>query len=295
MRRHRLVWLARAGAVLGALAAVALRPSPATAEGGCTASTCVGTLTGVTAAGTVTGFSWLNTPRFYESISRRPPGCPGCVWITERACSSLLEIADQVTCVGGQLNCPAATPQVVVYLKVDPTPRSLVDFYCPTRGGAPPMPQPIDLAGQAHRALDSLSAPLPVIGTSPPANPIVGLATYVFLRLADDRPSTSRPIDGHPELVQTITLRPTQIHWDFGDGDALDTLDQGAPFPDGAVTHSYDAVGPARLGVAQTWEASQVLTTPYGPLVAAPLDQAVVSASSRALDVGQVRSTLVVD
>jgi hypothetical protein len=56
------------------------------------------------------------------------------------------------------------------------------------------------------------------------------------------------------EIVD-VTLRPS-FTWSFGDGSVYATTENGAPYPNGTIRHSYARAGSYVITVLTTWNGS---------------------------------------
>lgn len=95
----------------------------------------------------------------------------------------------------------------------------------------------------AELAVERLVLPDPVVGLSPPASQLVGLATWLWVGDWVTR-TTSASVGG---VTSTVAARPTSSTWDLGDGTTVGCPGPGTPYdparpPEGQTTdcaHTY--------------------------------------------------------
>lgn len=100
---------------------------------------------------------------------------------------------------------------------------------------------------------DKLTKMVPTAGVAyqPEFEPLVQVPVYFWCDLP--KLFQSR-VDIIGEVVD-VALRPSFV-WSFGDGSYLATTDAGAPYPNGAVYHTYSKPGLYEVTLLTTWNGS---------------------------------------
>jgi hypothetical protein len=100
---------------------------------------------------------------------------------------------------------------------------------------------------------DRLTKMVPTAGVAyqPEFEPLVKTDVYFWC----DLPTLFQSrVDIIGEIVD-VTLRPS-FTWSFGDGSVYATTENGAPFPNGAIRHSYTKAGSYVITLLTTWNGS---------------------------------------
>jgi hypothetical protein len=100
---------------------------------------------------------------------------------------------------------------------------------------------------------DRLTKLVPTAGVAyqPEFEPLVKTDVYFWC----DLPSIFQSrVDIIGEVVD-VTLRPSFI-WSFGDGSVVSTMQNGAPYPNGNIRHSYSKPGTYVITLLTTWNGS---------------------------------------
>jgi hypothetical protein len=100
---------------------------------------------------------------------------------------------------------------------------------------------------------DRLTKLVPTAGVAyqPEFEPLVKTDVYFWC----DLPTLFQSrVDIIGEIVD-VTLRPS-FTWSFGDGSVYATTDNGAPYPNGTIRHSYARAGSYVITVLTTWNGS---------------------------------------
>jgi hypothetical protein len=147
----------------------------------------------------------------------------------------------------------------------------------------------------AHRYVETVLAPGLSMGTSPPANILVGLDTWFWLGGWDGQPVMTTVVAPWGDSID-LELSLIEVAWDFGDGSPPLTAGIGEPHPaESSVQHlythrstsrsapdgAYDVSATVRIGV-RYWYDGQ------GPFVVEPLS----TTHTAAVIVRQIQSVL---
>jgi hypothetical protein len=100
---------------------------------------------------------------------------------------------------------------------------------------------------------DRLTKLVPTAGVAyqPEFEPLVNTEVYFWC----DLPSVFQSrVDIIGEIVD-VTLRPS-FTWSFGDGSVLTTTQNGAPYPNGSIRHTYSKPGSYIITLLTTWNGS---------------------------------------
>lgn len=147
-----------------------------------------------------------------------------------------------------------------------------------------PMGEIIDIdamvAAEAERYVRTVLGPGLSLGTSPPSNVLVGLATWFWIDGWDGSPINTSVVAPWGESI-LIELSLDHVQWDFGDGSAPVNGDLGQPFPEeSSVQHVYThrSTSVSSPDGAYTLTASIQINVRYwydgqGPFSVAPLVQ----------------------
>lgn len=131
--------------------------------------------------------------------------------------------------------------------------------------------------GAAERYVRSVLAPRLSMGTSPPANVLVGLSTWFWLDGWDGSPLRTSVVAPWGESI-SIEMTLAGVDWDFGDG-ASHRGDLGDPYPaESSVQHVYThrSTSPSAPDGAYDVTASVQINVRYwydggGPYAVSPL------------------------
>ena len=158
---------------------------------------------------------------------------------------------------------PVVKPKPVITVKPTPKPTPVVKpkSAVTVKPTAKPISKPV-----AKPAAVSLSdklvklLPLGDINFQPEVDPLVNLPVY-FWTQTPPRFTALVPI---LDVVVYVNLTPT-FTWSFGDGGLFVTTMQGAPFPIGGITHTYNKSGDYSVTLRVTWNGTfsvNGITTP---------------------------------
>ena len=89
------------------------------------------------------------------------------------------------------------------------------------------------------------------VAYQPEFEPLVNTEVYFWCDLPNVFQSR---VDIIGEIVD-VTLRPS-FTWSFGDGSVLTTTQNGAPYPNGSILHSYSKPGSYLITLLTTWNGS---------------------------------------
>jgi hypothetical protein len=100
---------------------------------------------------------------------------------------------------------------------------------------------------------DRLTKLVPTAGVAyqPEFEPLVKTDVYFWCDLPTIFQSR---VDIIGEIVD-VTLRPS-FTWSFGDGSVVSTIENGAPYPNGTIRHSYSKPGSYVITLLTTWNGS---------------------------------------
>ena len=100
---------------------------------------------------------------------------------------------------------------------------------------------------------DRLTKLVPTAGVAyqPEFEPLVKTDVYFWCDLPTIFQSR---VDIIGEIVD-VTLRPS-FTWNFGDGSVISTTENGAPYPNGTIRHSYSKPGSYLITLLTTWNGS---------------------------------------
>jgi hypothetical protein len=152
---------------------------------------------------------------------------------------------------------PTAKPVVPKSVAPEPIVKKRV---LPSVAAKPPAPKPKPVVVKAPAVeepsvslSDRLSKAIPTGGVSyqPSYQPLVNVPVYFWCDLPDIY-RTEVTIIG--ETIDVV-LRPA-FTWSFGDGTFHSTIDPGAPFPDGKISHTYSRPGTYLITLITSWNGS---------------------------------------
>jgi hypothetical protein len=144
-------------------------------------------------------------------------------------------------------------------VKVTPTPKAPPLFFKPTAAPKPVVKKPVikrTYKPRVKKAVtkvnlnDRLTAMVPTAGVAhqPEFEPLVNVPVYFWC----DLPALFQSrIDIIGEVVD-VTLRPSFV-WSFGDGGIYATTENGAPYPNGKIHHTYKQAGTYQITLLTTW------------------------------------------
>jgi hypothetical protein len=223
--------------------AYALTPSPTSGASGCgdlSVSTC-----GVNAdekSGEFHGLIMVpGQPGVLDRAahSGTQAGCGDCSWELILMCltNSPSQPQDQNMCVGAGQAPQCAQGQLAyrLYLSTDAVRNQLVDVLC-LGGKVSVVPVGQQAAADVQRYLKDVTPPDVQLNIDPPKGIPAGMPAYFWVR-----PPAAAPAPfGGGQVTETITLKPERYSWTWGDGTSSGWTDnQGAPYPDGTLTHTY--------------------------------------------------------
>ena len=144
-------------------------------------------------------------------------------------------------------------------VKATPTPKAPPLFFKPTTAPKPTVKKPVIKRTSKPRVKkavtkvnlnDRLTAMVPTAGVAhqPEFEPLVNVPVYFWC----DLPTLFQSrIDIIGEVVD-VTLRPSFV-WSFGDGGIYATTENGAPYPNGKIHHTYKQPGTYQITLLTTW------------------------------------------
>jgi hypothetical protein len=144
-------------------------------------------------------------------------------------------------------------------VKVTPTPKAPPLFFKPTAAPKPAVKKPVikrTYKPRVKKAVtkvnlnDRLTAMVPTAGVAhqPDFEPLVNVPVYFWC----DLPTLFQSrIDIIGEVVD-VSLRPSFV-WSFGDGGIYATTENGAPYPNGKIHHTYKQAGTYQITLLTTW------------------------------------------
>jgi hypothetical protein len=195
-------------------------------------------------------------------------GCGDCDWTLVLACpyATPTHGAGDLPCEPGlALGCAHGALPYRLYLSTSTEPAHLVDMLC-LGGSSQVLPVGDVAAGDVDRWLRTVDPPDLELRVQPPRGAITGLPTYFMVRA----PAAVRPVPfGSGEITETVSIAPTSYRWVWGDGGGTGWItDPGGPWPDGTLTHTYDAAGRVRGSVTARWGGRYTVTVQgrvFGP------------------------------
>jgi len=143
--------------------------------------------------------------------------------------------------------------------KVTPTPKAIPLFFPPAAAAKPVVKKPtvkrtykprVKKAVTKVNLSDRLTTMVPTAGVAyqPEYEPLVNVPVYFWC----DLPTLFQSrIDIIGEVVD-VALRPSFV-WSFGDGGVYATTENGAPYPNGTIQHTYKQPGTYQITVLTTW------------------------------------------
>lgn len=144
-------------------------------------------------------------------------------------------------------------------VKATPKPKVVPLFFPPTAKSKPVIVKPtvkrtykprVKKAVTKVNLSDKLTKMVPTAGVAyqPEFEPLVNVPVYFWC----DLPSIFQSrVDIIGEVVD-VALRPSFV-WSFGDGTFLATTENGAPYPQGTVKHTYSQPGNYEITLLTTW------------------------------------------
>jgi hypothetical protein len=132
-------------------------------------------------------------------------------------------------------------------------------FFPPTAAAKPAIKKPtvkriykptIKKAVTKVNLSDRLTKMVPTAGVAyqPEFEPLVNVPVYFWC----DLPTLFQSrVDIIGEVVD-VALRPSFV-WSFGDGSVYATTENGAPYPNGAIHHTYSQPGTYEISLLTTW------------------------------------------
>ena len=160
---------------------------------------------------------------------------------------------------------PVVKPKPIITIKPAPKPTP-TPIPKPTVKPKPVVTKKVIAKPVAKPAAASLSdklvklLPLGDINFQPEVDPLVNLPVY-FWTQTPTRFTALVPI---LDVVVYVNLTPT-FTWSFGEGGLFITTMQGAPFPIGGITHTYNKSGDYSVNLRVTWNGTfsvNGITTP---------------------------------
>lgn len=146
--------------------------------------------------------------------------------------------------------------------KPTPTPKAVPLFFLPKPTPKPVVKKPVVKRSYKPRVKkavtqvnlsDRLTKMVPTAGVAyqPEFEPLVNVPVYFWC----DLPTLFQSrVDIIGEVVD-VALRPSFV-WSFGDGSIFATTDNGAPYPAGAIHHTYTQPGTYHISLLTTWNGS---------------------------------------
>lgn len=230
-----------------------------------------------------TGTGGLIMPASVPAPTRqRVAGCSGCRWRLVAPCLHRPDEGAQVACMSMVSGCPAGGWRLRVWLSEDQGVTWQDEGLMCVEPTGPVTVQDVD------RALhDAFVRRLPPVAlTAAPAHGVLPYLPVVF----DSGQPAGIGTSAHSLLGRSVVLDPrARWHWEFGDGQVLDTMVPGSRYPDLAVSHAYGRGGAMHLALTVTWAATFTVDG-LGPF---PVVQPVHQDAHMIVQVGQARAVLV--
>jgi hypothetical protein len=144
-------------------------------------------------------------------------------------------------------------------VKVIPKPKAVPLFFPPTAAAKPAIKKQtvkrtykpiIKKAVTKVNLSDRLTKMVPTAGVAyqPEFEPLVNVPVYFWC----DLPTLFQSrVDIIGEVVD-VALRPSFL-WSFGDGSFYSTTENGAPYPNGTIQHTYKQPGTYQISLLTTW------------------------------------------
>ena len=144
-------------------------------------------------------------------------------------------------------------------VKVIAKPKAVPLFFPPTAAAKPAIKKPtvkctykpiIKKAVTKVNLSDRLTKMVPTAGVAyqPEFEPLVNVPVYFWC----DLPTLFQSrVDIIGEVVD-VALRPSFV-WSFGDGSFYSTTENGAPYPNGTIQHTYKQPGTYQISLLTTW------------------------------------------
>jgi hypothetical protein len=179
-------------------------------------------------------------------------GCGDCVWTVVLACPTNTPTGDQTKCVVA--DSPVCQPGQLLYRLYLST-RAETDVLEGTvclGGTSSVVPISADAAADVDRYLRDVTPPDLTITTRPRGLTLTGLPTYFTAA----PPATLGPVPfGGPTVTETISIRPVQVQWQWGDGTESGWLPAGD-----TATHAYRKAGRRTGTLTTSWAATYTVT-----------------------------------
>ena len=144
---------------------------------------------------------------------------------------------------------PSPKPTVKPLFFPPATPKTVVKRVVPKRTNKPTVKKTATKVNLSDR----LTKLVPTAGVAyqPEFEPLVNVPVYFWC----DLPSLFQSrVDIIGEVVD-VTLRPS-FTWSFGDGSVYSTTENGAPYPNGTIRHTYSQPGTYVVSLLTTWNGS---------------------------------------
>ncbi len=183
----------------------------------------------------------------------------------EKACINVYTENNQIIIEAhkGSTSVKKSISQAPKKVTVKPTPKPTVrPLFFPPAAAKPIVKKPVIKRTYKPRVKksptsvnlsDRLTKLVPTAGVAyqPEFEPLVNVPVYFWC----DLPSIFQSrVDIIGEVVD-VALRPS-FTWSFGDGSVYSTTDNGAPFPNGTIRHTYSRPGTYVVSLLTTWNGS---------------------------------------
>ena len=183
----------------------------------------------------------------------------------EKACINVYTDNNQIIIEAhkGSTSVKKSISQAPKKVTVKPTPKPTVrPLFFPPAAAKPIVKKPVIKRTYKPRVKksptsvnlsDRLTKLVPTAGVAyqPEFEPLVNVPVYFWC----DLPSIFQSrVDIIGEIVD-VALRPS-FTWSFGDGSVYSTTENGAPFPDGTIRHTYSRPGTYVISLLTTWNGS---------------------------------------
>lgn len=172
---------------------------------------------------------------------------------------------------------PAASKRV----SIKPTPKAVVPKKIAT---VKPKPKVVASKLASASLSDRLIKLLPTgdINFQPEIDPLVNMPIYFWTKT----PTQFTAVVPILDLIVYVNLHSTFI-WSYGDGALRATTDQGAPYPIGLNTHTYQKNGEYQVGLKVIWRGTWMVNGVTTPISGDAITQSVTEQVSVVSAVGR--------
>lgn len=135
-----------------------------------------------------------------------------------------------------------------------------------------PIAKPVVKKAATASLSDKLIKLLPAgdINFQPGTQSVVGIPTYFWTKT----PQRFQAVIPILDVIVYVNLYAT-FNWSFGDGEEKLTVLQGGPFPNPAITHTYDSKGYKDVGLKVIWQGTWSVNGVTSPIVGDLITQSI--------------------